>query len=293
MAHFTNHQLQFVIAQLDQALYNHDQWYKRLLRVLISHLPPEQDDLLPDGHRRCLFGQWYESPSAAFLHTDPTFISLGQAHQQMHDDARILLQLAADNKSIPLSDFDRFDGELDRMRLELQVLRNQFSSRLQNRDPLTGAQNRVSLLSELRKQHILVKRGKVCALALFDLDHFKRINDKYGHVAGDEVLVSTVQALQDILRPYDHLYRYGGEEFLLCMPSTTLDEAKHVANRMCNAIAGLTIDIDRNTHVIHVTASFGVASLSPSRTVENSISCADQLMYQAKNAGRNCVVVEE
>lgn len=293
MAFFTNQQLQSVIAQLDQALYNHEQWYKNLLRVLISHVPPEAPDLLPDAHRLCRFGQWYESLPATLLQDHPTFTSLAQAHEKMHSNARTLLQRVSDDLPISSGDFDQFNNVLDRMRLEVQALRHEFADLAQNQDPLTGARNRASLLSDLREQHALAQRGvQSCALAMLDLDHFKRINDEYGHVAGDTVLVSTVRCLQTLLRPYDRIYRYGGEEFLLCMPSTTLDQAREVANRMRATIAAQRIPVDNAGHFLQVTASFGVVALAQSRSVEDSIDRADKAMYEAKTAGRNCVVVE-
>lgn len=293
MTFFTNQQLQSVISQLDQALYNHEQWYKNLLRALIAHVPPEAPDLMPDAHRRCRFGQWYESLPVAFLHDHPAFISLGQAHEKMHSSARTLLQRTLDDLPISSSDLDQFNNVLDRMRLEIQALRHEFADRAQNRDPLTGARNRASLLSDLREQHGLVQRGvHSCTLAMLDLDHFKRINDEYGHTAGDAALTSTVQCLQALLRPYDRIYRYGGEEFLLCMPGTTLDEARGMAERMQAAIAAQSIQFDNAGHLLQVTASFGVAALAQSRSVEDSIDRADKAMYEAKTTGRNRVVAE-
>lgn len=293
MTFFTNQQLHSAISQLDQALYNHEQWYKNLLRVLIAHVPPEAPDLMPDAHRRCRFGQWYESAPAAFLHDHPTFASLGQAHEKMHSGARTLLQRTSDGLPISSSDFDQFNNVLDRMRLEVQALRHEFADMAQSQDPLTGARNRASLLSDLREQNALVQRGAhACALAMLDLDHFKRINDEYGHAAGDAALISTVQCLQALLRPYDRIYRYGGEEFLLCMPSTTPDEARGVAERMRVAIAAQSIQFGNAGHFLQVTASFGVAALAQSRSVEDSLDRADKLMYVAKTAGRNRVVVE-
>ncbi|MGV8843592.1 MAG: diguanylate cyclase [Pseudomonas sp.] len=293
MSSFTNQQLQSVIAQFDLAIHSHDQWYKNLLRVLISHLPPEEVDLMPDAHRRCRFGQLYGSPQAAFLQENPAFISLGDAHQKMHLSARSLFQRIADDLPIPLNDWDHFDHDVDEMRLKFQDLRYEFAEIVQNRDPLTGAQTRASMLRVLREQNALVKRGRQdCALAMIDLDHFKRINDEYGHTAGDAVLVSTVKCLKALLRPYDRIYRYGGEEFLIVMPSTNLEQARQVAERMRAAIAEQRVQLDKSEEFLHVTASFGVAILTKLRKVEESIDHADKAMYEAKVTGRNRVVAD-
>jgi len=126
---------------------------------------------------------------------------------------------------------------------------------------------------------------------MIDLDHFKRVNDDHGHVAGDTVLVSIVQCLKTMLRPYDRIYRYGGEEFLLSMPGTTPEQATQVAERMRATVSTLKVRLNSSDRELHVTASFGIAPLLSNRTVEESIDHADKAMYSAKTAGRDRVVV--
>lgn len=293
MPPFTTQELQSAIAELDQAIFSHEQWYKSLLRILISRVPAEPADLRPDAHQHCRFGQWYGNVSTTLLRDHPAFISLGDAHEKMHVYARTLLQLVSDNKPVTTGQLDQFENALDKMRLEIQSLRHELSEVIQSQDPLTGAQNRASLLPWLREQQALSqRRGQHCALAMLDLDHFKQVNDKHGHLVGDRVLISTVQCLQAILRPYDRIYRYGGEEFLLCMPGTTPEEAREVAERMCHAVAAQRIQIEGSNKILQVTASLGVAMLDPSRSVEASIEAADTAMYRGKKSGRNCVVTE-
>ncbi len=123
---------------------------------------------------------------------------------------------------------------------------------------------------------------------MLDLDHFKKINDSYGHAAGDAVLVAVVQCVKSYLRPYDQIYRYGGEEFIICLPSTTLDQASEIVERLRLSISNLDLDFD----AVQVTASFGVTVMSQSHSVEESIRCADKAMYAAKAKGRNCVVLD-
>lgn len=289
MGSITNKQLQDVIAQLDQAISSHDQWYKNLQRVLITHAPPEESDLKPDAHRLCRFGEWYGSTQVDFMQENPLFVSLGELHEKMHTSARYLIQRVLDGLPISVSDWDHFDNTLDRMRLKIQALRDEYADIEQNRDPLTEAQTRSNLLSDLREQRALVERGKqVCILAMLDLDHFKRINDEFGHVAGDDVLVATVRCVKSQLRSYDRIYRYGGEEFMICMPSTTIDEAREVMERIRETIAEQHFEFTES----QVTASFGVTVLRASQTVEESIKIADEALYVAKAAGRNRVVFD-
>lgn len=292
MSSLSSQQLQSVISQIDQAISSHDHWYKQLLRVLIAHIPPESVDLSPDAHRRCHFGTWYASSKADFFRDHPAFVSLGDAHQKMHDCARALCQHVVNDMPVSLDSWERFDEKVEDVRLEFQALRREFVDMVQSLDPLTEALNRSSLLADLRAQQALLMRsGTPCTLIMIDLDHFKRVNDDHGHVAGDTVLVSIVQCLKTMLRPYDRIYRYGGEEFLLSMPGTTPEQATQVAERMRATVSTLKVRLNSSDRELHVTASFGIAPLLSNRTVEESIDHADKAMYSAKTAGRDRVVV--
>src|SRR5574337_784505 len=289
MPYFSIQQLQMAIAEIEQAIYNHEQWYRNLLRALIARLPPDAPDLMPDAHRRCRFGQWYDSDVAGLLRDHPAFIAIAQAHEQMHRSATYLLQRVTDALPVSTNDLDQFNNVLDRLRLELQSLRNELVEATHNRDPLTGARNRTRLLADLREQQALVRRGvQHCALAMIDIDRLKEINARYGHVAGDAVLASTSQCLHTYVRSSDRLYRYGGEEFLLCMPNTTVDAALEIAERLRSAVAAHQIRYGDGPG-LQITASFGIAALDAEHPVEESIDRVDKAMYQAKTAGRNRV----
>lgn len=281
---------QELVAQIDQAMGHHELWFKNIMRTLISRLPPDPSDLHPQAHQCCRFGQWYESPVVQGCRTDPAFVAIGLAHQKMHEAAAQLLQQSAAGSPIPAQEVDQFSQLLERMRLAVQSYRRELTEAFQNRDPLTGALNRTAMLSDLREQQALVLRGaQQCVLAMIDLDRFKQINDDHGHVAGDEVLIATVQCLRGTLRPYDRLYRYGGEEFLLCMPQTSLETGAKVAERLRGGIAANRLNHDG--HILQLTASFGLCALASEASVEEAIDRADKAMYQAKAAGRNRVVI--
>lgn len=278
-----------MVAQLDRALDMHEHWYNGIVRTFIARLPPAAADLLPDAHRRCALGQWYNSDEPRMLKDHPAFAALGDAHEQMHHMATLLLQRVNQNAAVSADEIDEFSTVRDRMKLQIQSWRQDLSDIAQNSDALTGARNRVTMLSDLREQHSLVQRGvQRCAIALFDLDHFKDVNDRHGHLAGDNVLACTIHHLDSLIRPYDRIYRYGGEEFLLCMPNTSLDDAAHLAERLRAAVESNRIAATTDV-VLQITASFGVSALDAAKSVEESIDEVDKALYLAKSRGRNRV----
>ncbi|MEC9254410.1 MAG: GGDEF domain-containing protein [Pseudomonadota bacterium] len=131
--------------------------------------------------------------------------------------------------------------------------------------------------------------GMTTALIMVDLDHFKNINDTWGHESGNQVLQTVAQLLQDQTRKLDICCRYGGEEFAVILPSTELMLARQVAERCLNALRETVIPLDETD--LQVTASIGVAVADNSaKTAESLIENADECMYEAKRGGRNQVV---
>ncbi|WP_024850891.1 diguanylate cyclase [Hydrogenovibrio kuenenii] len=281
-------ELQDTLQQLNQAIYNHDQWSKDLIRSMICRLPYDNRDIADDAHHHCRFGQWYYgAPPQAFLE-HPAFKAIGTEHRRMHQvTAQLLLESASKGSVNPL-DYDNFVSATERLRLEIYSFKHEIEESLNTRDPLTGAENRFNMLSRLRELNELSKRGiQDSSIAIMDLDYFKKVNDTYGHAAGDQVLVAWVNYIRKNLRKYDRIYRYGGEEFLLSFPGNGQQSVKELIERLRNGMPEITIE-GGETKSIVVTASFGIATLDPSLNVEESINRADTALYAAKKAGRNC-----
>lgn len=157
-------------------------------------------------------------------------------------------------------------------------------------DPLTGIANRRALFDDA--EHVIAKcarAGLPCSVIMFDLDHFKQINDIHGHRGGDRVLRIFADTVRDILRPDDLFGRYGGEEFLAILPGATLDVAYVIADRARARFAAENRWIDGN--VLEVTVSAGVATVSddPHEMYEAAFTAADRALYSAKHGGRNRV----
>ncbi|MCH2088488.1 MAG: diguanylate cyclase [Pseudoalteromonas sp.] len=287
----SNTQLEDVIAEIEQAIEWHQSWYKNLLRCLIADTPANEQDLADNAHNFCRFGQWFNKLPDQTIKLHSHFSEIASAHKKMHQGAKVLLSLKESKTVIPVNLLDQFHADLDRLRELFDCLIDEFTEVLHTRDPLTGASNRTNLLENLQKEHELCKRKSLsCALIMIDLDHFKQVNDEFGHAAGDKVLIALVKCIKSQLRKYDQLYRYGGEEFLVCLPQTELDDAKSFSERLRAGVEALKIDISNDNH-INVTGSFGVTLISADDNIETAIERADEAMYQAKKSGRNRVCV--
>jgi diguanylate cyclase (GGDEF)-like protein len=161
-------------------------------------------------------------------------------------------------------------------------------------DALTGLANRPVILDTLNREHSRQRReGGGFGIILADIDHFKSVNDKHGHLCGDEVLREVASAMKESVRPYDTVGRYGGEEFLIVVPEASAPTALRVAERIRKAVESRAIANGEDN--IHVTASFGIAGSRSSDPVHPQIllHSADEALYRAKSNGRNrCELAE-
>lgn len=164
-------------------------------------------------------------------------------------------------------------------------------------DSLTGLPNRRALYEAIDQEFARARReGHPISLVMMDLDHFKSVNDRYGHLVGDDVLCLAARAIQDNKRTYDVAGRWGGEEFLIILPGAKLQAACQVAERIRCAVEAMRLDLKDGSQV-SVQASFGVASTEQAGDIsfDALLQQADLALYQAKQRGRNqvCVYAEE
>lgn len=160
-------------------------------------------------------------------------------------------------------------------------------------DALTGLANRRTAEHRLRvEQARAERRREPLTVAMLDLDHFKQVNDRWGHAAGDRVLVATAQVLREELRGADLGVRFGGEEFLAVLPGTGGDSAIHVAERIRERVGRFEVPADDG--MIRVTVSIGLATLLPGESLPALLARADAALYRAKAEGRDrCVLADD
>ncbi len=163
---------------------------------------------------------------------------------------------------------------------------------LANYDLLTGLLNRRAINKHAEAELSRAERGGLVSLAFLDIDHFKKINDTYGHLFGDEVLKLVSKLIMDNVRPYDWVGRWGGEEFLLVLPNTSIKEAKVVAERLRAAVRASRLPLPQRGE-LRFSVSLGISGSSKSEgrfaAVETLINQADNALYRAKDEGRNRV----
>lgn len=166
---------------------------------------------------------------------------------------------------------------------------NQKMELLASTDPLTGVSNRRRLMERLEQERSRAQRsGRPLALLALDIDHFKAVNDRYGHQAGDAILKTFCDSVRSILRPADMLARSGGEEFVILLPDSTRIDAERIGERVRRAVSEARVDIGCES--VGITVSIGVAQFfEDGEETDRVLQIADQHLYRAKEAGRNRV----
>lgn len=197
-----------------------------------------------------------------------------------------------------ISEFNRMQKTLEETTISRDALQKEIDQRtyalkhIASTDPLTQVSNRRKLMeqAELEMARSLRHQEELTVL-LFDVDHFKKINDTYGHAVGDQVLIHLCRLSEAEMRENDLIARYGGEEFVILLPHTSLSGASGLAQRI-----QLRVKEQPFTHQgkpIPITISVGIAKLGPNQSFADLLSEADAALYRAKQAGRDCVKVSE
>lgn len=273
---------------------SHLEWMARLVEAVRIRSHADMPELDPT---RCRFGRWLAGEGTRLIRDHSHVRQVCQLHDAMHHVVtEVTAILEHPRASGPiyalLKKAETYSLELGN---EISMLNNIVIMSVYNKDPLTGFLTRRFLDRVLVNQMEIAKATEAAfSIVMFDLDHFKEVNDTYGHPTGDRALEHVAGIVRDTLRQSDLVFRFGGEEFLLVAPSTNLQQAQVLADKLRQSIAARPLAGER---ALTLTASFGVLEISPdsyenvdTRMVHQVIEACDANLYAAKRLGRNRVV---
>ncbi|HMN80291.1 MAG TPA: diguanylate cyclase [Burkholderiaceae bacterium] len=248
---------------------------------LLDVLGKMQGTLVDANSRASGFNEDIESFSRSIASTDDRaelLANVGDMLERARSMSEAFDSIRA-NVSAGKQDIDRLTDELDRMRLEAQT------------DPLTSLMNRRGFDTALKAMmERAVQDHSELSLLMLDIDHFKRVNDSYGHLFGDQVIRGVAQAIKSLVKGRDIGARFGGEEFTVLLPNTGLDGAKVVASNIRALVERSKIRRNNSSEAIgNLTVSIGVATWHLGESGESLVDRADRALYEAKRSGRNRV----
>ncbi|MEA3371603.1 MAG: diguanylate cyclase, partial [Campylobacterota bacterium] len=180
-----------------------------------------------------------------------------------------------------------YQDELSQLNSMLENKNREYET-MASTDSLTGLYNRYKFSELYLTQYkAMLQREQEMSLLLLDIDFFKKVNDTYGHNVGDQVLIQVSHAIIKTLRDVDIICRWGGEEFVMLLPTASLKNAVDLANKLRQTIQELELDL-----VGHITVSIGASTVREGDNMKDVVERADTALYLAKNSGRNCVKSE-
>lgn len=284
-------EVESAFAELDEAIIGHSKWLIEWNTRIICGIPVEQKYISRESYRECYFGRWYYAQHANFLLQYPSFIAIDQLHRTVHNQMIAIVTKANRGDLVARNDYESFVAAEAALSEAIVSLRDGLYELLLSFDHLTGALNRQAFFHLLEQEYARVVRfDEPGCVVLLDIDHFKQVNDQFGHAAGDKALVAVANYIISNIRPYDSVCRYGGEEFLVCMPKTTLDAAYGITDRIRDGLSQQQIGLPHD-EAVQITASFGIALMSKDDSLKDIVEHADTALYQAKEGGRNRVCV--
>ncbi|MCW9045192.1 MAG: diguanylate cyclase [Alphaproteobacteria bacterium] len=259
-----------------------------------TNIPVEVQDAIDMAmsEQKSVFSDSFSAIYVPVRDGDETVVFVNSDHSASEVD-RKLLEVFISKISMGFSNvtlWEELEERVEARTVELQEANHKLAH-LALHDPLTDLFNRRHFMDEgIKETKALQRHGRPLALMMLDIDHFKVVNDTYGHGVGDEALKATARSLEVTLRPSDILGRIGGEEFAILLPETSLEDATMLAERIREEMADLKINA--GAEVIKITVSIGVTLCKPGgpETFDVSLAEADKALYEAKETGRNRVV---
>ncbi len=259
------------------------------MRCSLLHESPGDDMLQPDAHRRCTFGQWFVTEREALASLDGTITAeVERFHEAMHDAVRVLCAASTQGQAATLQALQAYEAGQTGMVEQLNRLRQKVADSVLQHDALTGLPLRHGLhyAFDLRVRDA-ARSGVPLYLAMVDVDHFKDVNDRWGHATGDLALQHLAHLMADCLRGNDILVRYGGEEFLFLLLG---GGAPAVMARLLLEVRTHPLPLQDGTP-LRMTVTAGLTQVSEHDTLSSAVDRADFAMLRGKQGGRDrCVL---
>ena len=266
----------------------HLDWLMEIILALRFSERAKSQNKRKNKSGECNFEKVLGGSYGVSIRNSANFKQLMSKHEILHTLSEECLEKVALG-AFTSSEYATFLHEARRFQHFVDALKIRTTDSLIEVDELTGVHIRNNIEAQLQDEWARVQRtGETFCVSMLDIDNFKWVNDEHGHVFGDLVLAELDNKLVDSLRPYDRVSRYGGDEFLLLLPETSLEEAQVILNRFRDDIAESEIGVGKRT--VRLTVSIGLTRYDTELDIPTLIKQAEAALYQAKNAGRNRVV---
>ena len=267
------------------------------LTELAQHIKTKDKTNFPElSHNLCLFGQWLHGNGKKIVHNNSKYKSLYAIHEKLHAFAQKIYDILADGEyNIIITYLEKCELISLSIGTELSLLDQIIINKRITKDPLTGSLSRNALNDLFESQYELaLATNNTFILAMCDLDMFKKINDTYGHVAGDYILKLFVKIVQKNIRNSDMIIRYGGEEFVIILPTVDKKNGYRILEKIRQDFEEAELKFEGKT--IKTTVSMGMMEIQPEKLfkkkfTEEYIMIVDKNLYIAKDAGRNTIEV--
>jgi len=281
------------IAEFDAAIEAHMEWTRRILRCVVLRTSPGQDVLAPMAHTLCRFGRWFQLNREHFDAIDVNSVRRVEVvHQAMHDAIRSICADVMTDRPGQSADLEAFEQSQSELLTLLAKLKTLTLSSAVRHDHLTGLPLRYGIENDFTLcQKDANRTHSLLYVVMIDADHFKLVNDTYGHSVGDLVLCHLANTLKVALRSNEPLFRFGGEEFLWLMRCKSAEEADQSARRIVTTIRKTPTPI-ANSEPLELTVTLGLAQVGVQEDLSSAIKRADAALYEGKKGGRDCYVID-
>jgi len=281
-------EIELLVGQFDTAVSAHLDLMRRVLRCAVLGVSPGDDVLSLQAHTLCSFGTWFSENKVHFAERNFQAVDkIESVHQAMHGAIRSICSDILENKPGQSDCFDALEQTQSELIERLADFKTQLLATSGRQDPLTDLPLRYGLEDDFAQALKICDRNKMLLyVVMIDVDHFKAVNDNYGHSIGDVALRFLADTLKTMVRSNEHLYRYGGEEFLLLMQADSHESMKIPAQRLLEVVRNMRVPIP-DGDPIALTVTLGLACVRRGEGLDTVVERADKALYAGKAAGRD------